>query len=293
MGDAVHRQPPFNGLGLNTSVADAYNLAWKLALVLDHQAGAALLASYSQERQPVGQQVVDRAIASIGDLEALRQALDFGAGQSARSGQQALDRLYAPGPEGDARRDRVWSAVARTDYQFNAHGVEVGYRYRAGAVVSDGSAEPRPERDPELYDQPTTWPGAHLPHAWLSDGRRRRSTLDLVNGTRFTLLTGIGGQPWREAAARAATATGAGIDVYPVGAPDGPIDCYGDWRRLREVGDSGCVLVRPDRHVAWRASAATRGHLAELPDVVAEITGRNDDRRRRSTPHLDGKRRKR
>jgi 2,4-dichlorophenol 6-monooxygenase len=271
MGDAVHRHPPFNGLGLNTSVADAYNLAWKLALVLDGTAGAGLLGSYSEERQPVGQQVVDRAIASIGDLEVLRQALDFDAGQSAESGQEAIRRLFEPGREAQARRDRVWSAVAGTDYQFNAHGVEAGYRYRAGAVAADGSAEPRAERDPDLYYQPTTWPGAHLPHAWLGDGRRQLSTIDLVGGARFTLLTGPGGDAWRDAAARAAAATGAGIDVHAIGTAGGLADCYGDWRRLREVDDSGCVLVRPDRHVAWRALAATPARLAELPAVVAGI----------------------
>ncbi|HYT38633.1 MAG TPA: FAD-dependent monooxygenase, partial [Acidimicrobiia bacterium] len=43
MGDAVHRHPPTNGLGLNTSIADAFNLAWKLALVVRGQAGPALL----------------------------------------------------------------------------------------------------------------------------------------------------------------------------------------------------------------------------------------------------------
>jgi 2,4-dichlorophenol 6-monooxygenase len=38
-------------------------------------------------------------------------------------------------------------------------------------------------------------------------------------------------------------------------------DVYGDWGRLSEIGDSGALLVRPDRHVAWR--------LTELPDDPA------------------------
>jgi 2,4-dichlorophenol 6-monooxygenase len=267
IGDAVHRHPPFNGLGLNTSVADAYNLAWKLALVLGGKAGPALLGTFTQERQPVGRQVVNRAIASMADLEVLRQALEFDAGQTAESGKQAIRRLFEPGPDGQARRDRVWDAVAQTDHQFNAHGVELGYRYRVGAVVTDGTAEPRPVRDPELYYQPTTWPGSRLPHAWLGHGHGQISTLDLPRDTRLALLTGIGGEAWREAAA----ATGAEIDVHTIGSSGGLIDCYGDWRHLREVGESGCVLVRPDRHVAWRAFAAGPGQLAELPTVVARI----------------------
>ena len=42
MGDAVHRHPPSNGLGSNTSIQDAFNLAWKLAMVLKGQAGPEL-----------------------------------------------------------------------------------------------------------------------------------------------------------------------------------------------------------------------------------------------------------
>ena len=43
MGDAIHRHPPSNGLGSNTSIQDAFNLAWKLAFVLKGKAGADLL----------------------------------------------------------------------------------------------------------------------------------------------------------------------------------------------------------------------------------------------------------
>ena len=85
-GDAAHRHPPANGLGSNTSMQDAYNLAWKLALVLQGQAGDGLLDSYDAERQPVGRQVVDRANQSVGEMVAwlgpigLRPGLDRGGG---------------------------------------------------------------------------------------------------------------------------------------------------------------------------------------------------------------------
>src|ERR1700745_2665647 len=75
MGDAVHRHPPTNGLGLNMSIADAYNLGWKLALVLAGRAGAGLLDSYSPERQPVGAQGVQRAITSLQEGAAGEAAL--------------------------------------------------------------------------------------------------------------------------------------------------------------------------------------------------------------------------
>jgi 2,4-dichlorophenol 6-monooxygenase len=55
VGDAVHRHPPSNGLGSNTSIQDSYNLAWKLALVLKGKADGALLETYNAERYPYWQ----------------------------------------------------------------------------------------------------------------------------------------------------------------------------------------------------------------------------------------------
>jgi 2,4-dichlorophenol 6-monooxygenase len=275
VGDAVHRHPPTNGLGLNTSVADAYNLAWKLAHVVRGAADPALLETYSQERQPVGQQVVDRAYASIGDMRPITAALGFQSGQSEAEGTAALRGLYAPGPDGEARRTALAKAVEHTDYQFNAHGVEVGYRYRSGAIAGDGTAEPTPTRDPELYYEPTTWPGAHLPHAWLDDGGRRLSTYDIAGDGRFVLITGIGGEPWRDEAEHVAAQLGVRIDVAFIGTQDGYTDCYGDWRRQAEVGESGCVLVRPDLFVGWRAASADPGHTGKLRTVMEMLLARN------------------
>lgn len=49
-GDAVHRHPPSNGPGSNTSIQDSYNPAWKLAMVVRGEADPALLDSYTAER---------------------------------------------------------------------------------------------------------------------------------------------------------------------------------------------------------------------------------------------------
>ena len=111
MGDAVHRHPPTNGLGLNMSIADAYNLGWKLALVLAGRAGAALLDSYSAERQPVGAQGVQRAITSLQEGAAVEAALGYEPAQPAEAGWQALNTLYEPGPAGDERRDALRKAI--------------------------------------------------------------------------------------------------------------------------------------------------------------------------------------
>ena len=54
IGDAAHRMPPFGGRGLNTAVADAFGLSWKLAWVLRGWSDPALLDAHVEEREPVG-----------------------------------------------------------------------------------------------------------------------------------------------------------------------------------------------------------------------------------------------
>lgn len=57
-GDAAHIHSPAGGQGMNTGMQDAFNLAWKLALVLDGRAVPALVDTYSAERSPVGDAVL-------------------------------------------------------------------------------------------------------------------------------------------------------------------------------------------------------------------------------------------
>jgi 2,4-dichlorophenol 6-monooxygenase len=273
MGDAVHRHPPTNGLGLNMSIADAYNLGWKLALVLAGRAGGALLDSYSAERQPVGAQGVQRAITSLQEGAAVEAALGFEPGQAAEAGWEALSVLYEPGPAGDERREALRKAIELSNYQFNAHGVELGYRYQSAAIVDDGSPDPIPARDPQLYYQATTRPGARVPHARLERDGVPVSSLDLVDDLSFALLIGVGGEAWADAAAEASARAGVPVTVHVIGGRDGVTDPYGEWASLREVETTGCVLVRPDRHVAWRSMRYAPDSARQLPAVVEQALG--------------------
>ena len=273
MGDAVHRHPPTNGLGLNMSIADAYNLGWKLALVLAGRAGAGLLDSYSPERQPVGAQGVQRAITSLQEGAAVEAALGYEPAQPAEAGWKALSTLYEPGPAGDERRDALRKAIELSNYQFNAHGIELGYRYQSDAIVGDASPDPTPARDPQLYYQPTTRPGARVPHARLEQDGVPVSSLDLVDDLGFALLTGVGGEAWTQAAAETSARAGVPVRVHVIGSREGVTDPYGEWAALREVETTGCVLVRPDRHVAWRSMRHTADSAQQLPAVVEQALG--------------------
>ena len=261
-GDAAHRHPPANGLGMNTSIQDPYNLVWKLALVLDGRAGPGLLDTYHAERRPEGRRIVDRAIRSVGEMLPFIEALGFRGGQTAEEAMAVLDELH--GPDGEARRHALLAALELMNGQFNAHGVEMGQRYESTAVVDDGTPYPASDRDADLYFTATTHPGAHLPHVWLERDTEPVSTLDLCAYDRFTLITGIDGEAWRAAAAKVGAELDVPIDAVPVGLGQRDNDVLGAWTRAREVADRGCVLVRPDRFVAWRCEGAVADPVARV-----------------------------
>ena len=270
MGDAIHRHPPSNGLGSNTSIQDAYNLAWKLALVLKGQAAPKLLESYNDERAPIAQQIVDRANKSRTQFGQIFRAL--GMTPDAPAGR-TIDSRKDDTPAAAEQREELRKAIELKDYEFNAHGVELGQRYRSSAVVDDGTPEPPYERDHELYYHPTTWPGARIPHCWLTRGSDTVSTLDVVGKGRFTLLTGIGGDAWVKAAQSVSEQLGVPIEALVIGPGRELDDLYGDWARVREIPDEGCLLVRPDAHIAYRAFDQPEDATETLRQAVNGLLG--------------------
>ena len=274
MGDAVHRHPPSNGLGSNTSVQDAYNLAWKLAYVLRGDAGEGLLDSYDAERSPIGRQIVLRANKSIEEFGPIFAALGFSDTSDPNVMNERMRARADDTPEAARQREQLREALALKDYEFNAHGVELGQRYRSGAVAPDGTPEPEYTRDAELYYHPTTWPGARLPHCWLGAAGHKVSTHDLAGQGRFALLTGISGQRWAQTAQSVAGQLRIGIASYVIGPGREYTDLYGDWTLLREVAEDGCVLVRPDAHVAWRAAAMPDNPEAALREALEAVLDR-------------------
>jgi 2,4-dichlorophenol 6-monooxygenase len=279
VGDAVHRHPPSNGLGSNTSIQDAYNLAWKLKLVLEGSAHESLLETYSDERQPIGEQIVARANKSIEDYPPIFEQLGLLASGDTKDVNAAIQDRKSVTPEAKLRRRKLNEAFQKKNYEFNTHGVELNQRYRSGAVVSDGSPEPEYAKDPELYYHATTWPGAHLPHVWVEHEKSCKSTLDLCGRGVFTLLTGIGGEVWREAVLGVERRFGISVRVVSIG-PSGcdALDIYADWYWQSEVEEEGCVLVRPDCHVGWRARTVTPDAGARLVEAFANILGWNGRR---------------
>ena len=275
MGDAAHRHPPSNGLGSNTSIQDAFNLAWKLSSVLKGQAGPALLDSFSTERAPIAKQIVTRANQSIGEFGPIFQALGMTGGTDIEKIKASMDARCDATAAGEAQRAALRDAIAFKKYEFDAHGVEMNQRYRSDAILTDGQMEPAFDLDPELHYQPTTWPGARIPHVWLFDDKgARHSTLDLCGHGKFTVFTGIGGEAWVKAAEEVGAELGLPIRTHLIGPRRAYLDHTGDWARASEVSDAGCVLVRPDHHVAWRSDGLAEIPAAELRRVFKKLLAR-------------------
>lgn len=274
-GDAAHRHPPASGLGSNTCVQDAFNIAWKLAYVVKGLASEKLLTSYTQERQPIGKQVVRHAIETLYNMTKVPQTLGFKKGQTLEDGFASLNHMFSDAPDAEARRLELEEVVRLQDRRSNAIGLHLGQRYDGScAVVSDGTPFPAYKGDPVLCYEPTSHPGAYLPHAFVEKNGKKVSTLDIVPLGAFGLIVGIRGKPWIEAAEKVGQEFGLNLKAYMVGYRSEYDDIFGEWRARREVDDGGAVLVRPDRHIAWRSHSCPSDAVGALRLAMSTVLDR-------------------
>ncbi len=276
-GDAMHRHPPSNGLGSNTSMQDSYNLAWKLAAVLRGQAGESLLETYNTERIPIAKQIVTRANQSIQEFGPIFDAIGFLSTQDPDEKLANMEKRKDNSDEGAAQREALRKAIQFKRYEFDAHGVDLNHFYESSAVVADGKPEPPEGFDMELTYFRTTVPGTKIPHNWFRRGEYGSdivATLDLCCQGEFTLFTGIGGEGWVEAANGYSDANGVPINTVVVGPGQDVEDIYQEWAEIREVDEDGCLLVRPDGYICYRSMSAA-GNAAELvANAMNQILGK-------------------
>jgi 2-polyprenyl-6-methoxyphenol hydroxylase-like FAD-dependent oxidoreductase len=232
-GDAVHLVIPTGGLGMNSGVGDAIDLSWKLAATLAGWGGPGLLGSYDIERRQIG----DRNVAASRFASRGRRAW--------RAAWKANIRDETPeGAETRANLARIADVEQRKSNEMI--GAELGYRYAGSPIIwpEEGNA---PEPNFMKYE-PTSWPGARLPHVWLADGTALHDRI----GDGYTLLRLAGAQADGAALSRAFAAYAAPFNFLDI--PD---------ERPRDVYGHDLLLLRPDLHVVWRGS--------RLPDDVAKL----------------------
>jgi len=252
-GDAVHLVIPTGGLGMNTGVGDAIDLAWKLAATLAGWGGPALLDSYEIERRQVGERNV-------------------GASRYASLGRRKWRAQYRPNirdrtPEGAATRENLVRVAEVEQRKSNEMiGAELGYRYVDSPIVCDIPGGP--EHGFRVYE-PTSWPGARLPHAWLGDGTPMQ---DRIPYEGYALLRLARTEADTSGLEKAMRASGAPLTVLEV-PDDAPRQVYG----------YDLLLLRPDLHIVWRGSRPP-----EDPGAVAgTATGLTGQRRATPLRRLD------
>jgi len=259
-GDSAHRFPPAGGMGMNTGIQDAHNLAWKLHLVEAGVARAALLDTYEVERRPIAQRNADQSLANAARV--LEMMAEFGLTGETETSQTAFAALVA---SSDGRA-RIRQAIETQRDHFDMLGLQLGFSYEAGALVPDGSDASRPA-NPVRDFVPTARPGARLPHAWIDGQDTRCSSLDLIGGDAFTLVVAPDGEAWTDVRQE----TGA-LPLRTLVAGRDFTDPEGAWLRTCGLGDEGALLVRPDQHVAWRAADASPG-MASLRSALHAVAG--------------------
>lgn len=270
-GDAVHRQPPTVGLGLNSGIQDAHNLAWKLSAVFMGSAPDSLLDTYETERRPVCSLNVQWSLSAAAHHQACLDAIGLGQHTPPQRREATFNSYFEDTPIGASTRARTEVILATHRGGCQAHDMEIGFSYEDGAVIPDGSQQPprAPLRD--IY-HPTTRPGHVLPHAWIERCGRRLSTLDLTgSATSFALFTGPAGTPWREAAEQVSEKFSIPIVAARIGNGAEFADVDGRWEAVREIADDGAILVRPDNHVAWRSMSGSESPADVLASAVSRI----------------------
>jgi hypothetical protein len=222
---------------------------------------------------PTGGQAMNVGIQDVHNLVwKLAGVLRGWAGPRLLDTYDAERRPFALAVTADATQNLAAGGGRRPGH-FNNRGRVLGVSYDSSGVIPDGAALPAVE-NPVVDYVPAARPGSRAPHLWLWRGDERISTLDLYD-TRFVLLTGPTGQQWFAAGADVGTRLGIPLDYYTVG-PDGAlIDRAGEWAALHGVTDDGAVLVRPDGHVAWRASSAGSDPAARLTAALQRIVARD------------------
>jgi 2,4-dichlorophenol 6-monooxygenase len=272
LGDAAHRHPPTGGLGLNSAIQDAYNLCWKIAAVLAGRAGDALLDSYGAERRTVDAANIEASTRATTAIPRFLEALGVSSAKSVEENWAAMRPLWEDLPDSAERRHEFSQALGERSMEYRQHNIDFGYTYSSTAVVDDGSPVPVPLDPVRLY-QPSTRPGAPLPHAWVARSGERFPLGTLVHGGHFVLLAGEDGEQWVQAAQKLAAERGIPLRAARVGIDADLVDLRLAWLKNREITPTGAVLVRPDKFVGFRSMGAVDDPVAALSSAFDQILG--------------------
>ncbi|MEM7098560.1 MAG: FAD-dependent monooxygenase [Pseudomonadota bacterium] len=240
-GDAAHRFPPTGGLGLNTGIADAENLAWKLAHVLNRKADEHLLDSYESERRPIAQLNSQQSLTNSAKMLFLFAAVH---GNEPAN----VSDHYAAACANPDEFPAIAEAVEIQRPHFDSFNLQIGYRY--GVEVDAESL------DISRY-LPSFEPGNFLP---LTKLEKSPWLLGKLSQHDFSLLTGPAGQAWR-------------ADVYTTLVEDEDFDPIRPFYEQAGLSQSGAILIRPDGHIVERWQSLPDHPQRAVNSAITNVLG--------------------
>jgi 2-polyprenyl-6-methoxyphenol hydroxylase-like FAD-dependent oxidoreductase len=237
-GDAAHVWLPLGGFGMNTGIADAIGLSWRLAANLEGWGGDRLFDDYEAERRSVGEATSRAALKIDTDMTTIGRDPE----------------LHADTERGRELRQTAGELIERTDrQQWHSQGVQFGARYHGSPGIADGNGNGFSAEAIGAIDRyvPTVEPGARLPHFWREDGT---SAFDQL-GAEWTLIR-IGAEP-PDAAPILDAAAQRGLPLTELALPDAT---------LQDGYEHPLVLCRPDLFVAWSG-----GSVPDDPGALLDL----------------------
>jgi 2-polyprenyl-6-methoxyphenol hydroxylase-like FAD-dependent oxidoreductase len=241
-GDSAHQVVPAGGYGMNTGVGDAVGLGWMLAAIVQGWGDGRLLEAYEAERRPVA--VRNRTASARHTL--VRLAI--------KTAYRKV--IHSQGWAGERSRRRLGREILDLgNLENEADGIEFGYCYDTSPVICHES-HTAPADHMDAY-MPSTRPGARPPSLFLKDGQ---AIFDLL-GRGFTLLRFDD----IDVDAFVAAAADRGMPLKVVDIRD---------EHARALYQRDLVLVRPDQHIAWRATTVPGCPGAILDRIRGAVAAR-------------------
>ena len=242
-GDSMHQFSPTGGMGMNTGLLDADNLAWKLAYVIQKRAPQTLLETYQTEVRPIILKRMNWSLQNLLNIVTMKQTL----------AQKTLTE------------DKVKLLIETQRGHMNQSGLDLGAVYQSRGICPTQS--PAPMIDDQHYHN-LIYPGARFPHLPLKQGRKQISTLDLV-GCDFTLIC----LSTSRSLAQAIDFNKIPTKIIALGDQAAPKEAQpGNFAMLMNHQQHCAAWVRPDGHIAWCGSLDRQSDLQTLRSLITWLS---------------------
>jgi putative polyketide hydroxylase len=242
-GDSIHRFSPTGGMGMNTGLQDADNLAWKLAYAVKNQAKVNILDTYEIERLPSILNNMDWSLKNLYRIVNIQRSFM----KHVKSGES------------------IQSIVQQQEAHLNKSGIDLGIIYHSDIVST--TQKPQPNIPSDHYFN-VIYPGARLPHFEIIKENYYISTLDLIS-TQFIFLATHKAQNQIDKIDFETIPT----DTIVLGDLRDSESLYkGEFRKSLGLNAHSALWVRPDGHIAWCGQLDNEQEILELEQLISRIS---------------------